>query len=242
MLDDMGVLRSAVGDYRAAATAFGAAWRAEGDRIEGLPVDELCRIFDVDRIADQPIWLNTQALPSARVLPDGAYPLVWDKAETLLGYLSFAVGIPFNWRHQLPLFICEHIVFTFVLAGHNEGEIWRYQIGADDWNPVRAAPSLATLFTEWNRGFAANVYFHSPYDSWLHVGDAENDQRDPFDVLLERGLDPFSFPVDISQWSHGDLLRARQLECGVDVDRADAFESTEEVLFSIDRALSDLRR
>ncbi|MER7333630.1 MULTISPECIES: hypothetical protein [unclassified Micromonospora] len=239
MLDDMRVLRSAVEDYRAAAAAAGVPWVDEDDRIDGMPVDVLCRVFDVDRVAEQPIWLNTQGLPYGRVLPSGAFPLVFDKADDLLGYLSFAVGIPFHWRHQLPMFMYEHIVFTFVLAGDNEGEIWRYQIGADDWNPVRASPSLAALFTEWTSGLAANVYFRSPYDSWLHVGDGE---RDPVDVLLERGLDPFAFPVDISQYSHKDLLRARQLECGVDVNRADQPECQEELLDAIDAALVSLRR
>ena len=241
MLDDIRVLRSAVDDYRAAATAFGVPWRDECDRVDGLPVDVLCRVFDVDRIAEQPIWLNTQGLPHGRVLPGGAFPLPWNKPDDLLGYLSFAVGIPFHWRHQLPLLMYEHIVFTFVLAGDHEGEIWRYQIGPDDWNPVRAAPSLAALVTEWTKGFAANVYLRSPYDSWLHVGDGENRDRDPVVVLLERDLDPFAFPEYNSQFSHNDLLRARQLECGVDVDSADQFERHEGLLDAIDAALASLR-
>lgn len=239
MLDDMRALLDTVRGYRAAATAAGVPWLDEDGRTDGLPVDVLCQIFDVDRIAEQPIWLNTQGLPYGRVLPVGAFPLLWEKADDLLGYLSFAVGVPFHWRHQLPLLLTDHIVFTFVLTGHNEGEIWRYQIGADDWNPVRAAPSLAALFTEWTKGFAADVYDRSPYDTWLHIG---YDGRDPVDVLLERDLDPFAFPVDISQYSHKDLLRARQLECGVDVDHADQPESQEELLEAIDEALTSLRR
>jgi len=128
-----------------------------------------------------------------------------------------------------------------VLAGDHEGEVWRYQIGADDWNPVRAAPSLAALSTEWTKGFTANVYLRSPYDRWLRVGDGESDERDPFVVLRERGIAPFSFPVDISAYSHADSLRARQLECGVDVDRADQPECQAELLDSIDAALASLR-
>jgi hypothetical protein len=242
MLDDTRALRRAVDGYRAAATAVGVPWRDESDRVDGLPVDALCRLFDVDRIAEQPIWLNTQALPQGRVLPDGACPLPWNEPDDLLRYLSFAVGIPFHWRHQLPLLACDHIVFTFVLAGDNEGEIWRYQIDADNWNPVRAAPGLAALFTEWTKGFAANVYFRSQYDRWLHVGDGENHQRDPFDVLLERDLDPFAFPVYTSLYSHRDLLRARQLECGVDADEADDPERQVELLDAIEAALASLRR
>jgi hypothetical protein len=239
MLDDMRVLRRAVESYQAAATAAGVPWVDEEDRVDGLPVDALCRIFDVDHIAEQPIWLNTQGLPYGRVLPDGAFPLMWNKADDLLGYLSFAVGIPFHWRHQLPLFFIDHLVFTFVLTGDNHGEIWRYQIDADDWNPVRAAPSLAALFTEWTKGFAADVYDRSPYDTCLHIG---YDGRDRVDVLLERDLDPFAFPVHISQYPHKDLLRARQLECGVDVDHADQPERQEELLDAIDAALASLRR
>lgn len=239
VLDDMRALRSAVEGYRTAAAAAGVPWRDEDDRTDGLPVDVLCRVFDVDHIAEQPVWLNTQGLPYGRVLPDGAFPLIGDKADDLLGYLSFAVGIPFHWRHQLPVFMTDHIVFTFVLAGDNVGEIWRYQIDADDWNPVRAATGLAALFAEWTNGFAAGVYYRSPYDSWLHVGDGENEQRDPVDVLRERGLDPFAFPVHISQYSHKDLLRARQAECGVDIDRADQPEHQEALLDAIDAALSE---
>ncbi|MFG3701730.1 hypothetical protein ACGF5C_28060 [Micromonospora sp. NPDC047620] len=126
-----------------------------------------------------------------------------------------------------------------MLTGDNEREIWRYQIDADDWNPVRAAPCLAVLFTEWTKGFAANVYDRSPYDTWLHIG---YDGRDPVEVLLERDLDPFAFPVYISQHPHKDLLRARQLECGVDVDRVDQPERQEELLDAIDAALASLRR
>ncbi|MFG3701731.1 hypothetical protein ACGF5C_28065 [Micromonospora sp. NPDC047620] len=53
-------------------------------------------VFDVVRIAEQPIWLNIQGLPYGWVLPDGAFPLVWNKVDDLFGYLSFAVGIPFR--------------------------------------------------------------------------------------------------------------------------------------------------
>jgi len=239
MLDDLRSLREAVEAYRVGAMAMGVPWLDEGDRADALPVDALRRIFDVDHIAEQPIWLNTEGLPQARVLPDGAFPLEWSNADDLLGYLSFAVGIPFPWRHQLPLLMYEHIVFTFVLAGDNEGEIWRYQIGPDDWNPVRAASSLAALFTEWTKGFAADVYFRSPYDRWLHVG---NDERDPFVVLLERDLDPFAYPVYSSQYSHGELLRARQLACGVDLDSADEPGRQDELLDAIHAALASLRR
>ncbi|WP_433388699.1 hypothetical protein [Micromonospora sp. KLBMP9576] len=238
MLDDMPVLRAAVQAYRAAATAAGVAWPDGGERAGQLPPDVLCRVFDVDHIADQPIWLASQVPPHEPVLPAGAYLLRWTDADELLDYLSFAVAIPFHWRHQVPLFFVDHLVFTFVLTGDREGEIWRYQIDADDWNPVRAAPSLAALFTEWTKGFAANVYDRSPYDDWLHIG---HDGRDPFDVLQRQALDPFAFPVHASSYPHGDLVRERQRECGVDVGRADDFESQEALLEAVDAARASLR-
>jgi hypothetical protein len=238
MLDDMPVLRDVVQAYRAAATAAGVSSTEEGDRGDELPVDALRRVFDADHIAEQLVWLRSQRWLYGQVLPTGAYMLPCTDADESLNYLSFAVATPFHWRHQLPLFLTDHLVFTFVLNGDREGEIWRYQIDADDWNPVRAAPSLATMFTEWTNGFAANVYDRSPYDTWLHIGYGG---RDPFEVLRERALDPFAFPVHVSSYLHADLLRARQQECGVDVDGADQFESHEQLLDAIDAARASLR-
>ncbi|WP_244161753.1 hypothetical protein [Micromonospora eburnea] len=235
----MRVLRDAVAGYRAAATAAGVPWPEGGDRHDGLPADVLCRAFDVDRIPEQVLWLHSEGLPYERVLPDGAYPLEWKDAGELLEYLSFSVAIPFHWRHQLPLFFVDHLVFTFVLAENHEGEIWRYQIDADDRNPLRAAPSLAALFTEWTDGFPAGVYSRSPYDGCLQIGDGG---RDPVDLLLDRGLNPFAYPVYVSLASHEDLIRARQQECGVDTDRADEFESLEELRDAVDAARASLRR
>ncbi|MFJ8577257.1 hypothetical protein [Micromonospora sp. NPDC093277] len=238
MLDDIDVLRAAVAGYRAAATATGVPWPDGGDRNEGLPADVLCRVFDVDRIPEQLLWLRSHGLPVELVLPDGAFLLKWNDAEELLEYLSFSVAIPFHWRHQLPLFFTDHLLFTFVLAGDNAGEIWRYQIDADDWNPMRAAPSLAALFTQWTNGFAAEAYSRSPYDNWLHIG---YDGGDPIDLLLERDLDPLAFPVYVSLGTHEGLIRARQRECGVDIDRADEFESLEELQEAIAAACASLR-
>ncbi|MEU5786146.1 hypothetical protein ABZ754_00265 [Micromonospora purpureochromogenes] len=240
MLDDMRVLQDAVQAYRAAVTATGVPWPENGDRNGGLPLDALCRIFDVDHIAEQPLWLMSHGLPYERILPDGGFPLPWTDASELLDYLSASVATPFYWRHQLPLFFFEHIVYTFVLAGEHEGEIWRYQIDPDDWNPLRAAPSLAALFTQWTKGFGADMYVRSPHDSWLHVGDGE---RNPVDVLLESAtdLDPFAFPVFLSLYSHEDVIRARQRECGVDTDRVDQFDCHEELLDAICAAGASLR-
>jgi hypothetical protein len=46
----------------------GVPWLDEDDRIDGLPVDELCRGFGVDRIAEQPIWLNTQRVSESMIV------------------------------------------------------------------------------------------------------------------------------------------------------------------------------
>lgn len=238
MLDELSVLRAAVQAYQEAASAAGVPWPASGDRGEELPHDVLCRAFDVDHLPEQLTWLRTQDGRYERVLPGGAYMLPWTDADELLGFLSFAVAIPFHWRHQIPLFFTDHLVFTYVLAGDREGEIWRYQIDADDWNPLRAAPSLAALFTEWTKGFAANVYDRAPFDGCLHIGCGG---RDPVEVLRAGSLDPFAFPVHVSAYPHADLIRARQLECGVDVARADEFEAHEELLDAIDAARASVR-
>jgi hypothetical protein len=237
MLDDMPTLRGAVATYRAAATAAGVPWPDGGERAGWLSPEALRRTFDVDRIPEQAIWLNSEALPYERILPCGAHPLPWTDPAELLDYLSFAVATPFAWRHQLPMFFIDHVVFTFVLAGEHQGEVWRYQIDPDDWNPLRAAPSLAAMFTEWTKGFAVDVYQRSPYDTWLHIG---ADGREPVAALRERGLDPFAFPVHISVYDNGDLIRARQRECGVDIDRADSPEHQEELQDAISAARSSL--
>ena len=238
MLDDMPALRAAVQTYRAAATAAGVPPPAWDDPGGELPLDVVARAFDVGHLPEQLAWLRSQDWLGERALPDGAFMLPWTDADELLGYLSFAIATPFHWRHQVPLFFMDHLVFTFVLAGDHEGEIWRYQIDPDNWNPVRAASSLVAMFTEWTKGFAAGVYDRSPYDTWLHIG---YDGRDPVNLLLDRGLDPFAFPVYVSAYPHGDLVRARQRECGVDVERADAFEAHEELNDEIDNVRASLR-
>jgi hypothetical protein len=238
MLDDLPALRAAVEAYRVAARATGIPWPDEVDRSDELPLDVLCRVFAVDHIAEQLIWLRSQGWLYEPVLPSGTFMLPWTDQDELLDNLSFAVALPFHWRHQIPLFSTDHLIFTFVLTGDREGEIWRYQIDPDDWNPLRAALSLAALFTEWRRGFAADVYDRLPYDSRLHIAYGG---RDPCGVLRERALDPFAFPVYVSLYLHGDLIRARQRDCGVDVDSAVQFESHQELLDAIHAARASLR-
>jgi hypothetical protein len=233
MLDDIGELRSSVERYRESAVATGVSWRDMGEREAMLPLGELCRVLDIERLPEQPLWLN-RVLPYARVLPCGAFPLMWHDAGQVLGSLSGSVAVPFHWRLQLPLLTYERITFTFVLADGFEGEIWRYQSEPDEWNPVRAATSLVAMFEEWNKGFAAGAYARWRSDHWLMVESVEQ--------LLGLGLDPFAFPQHISQVTELDLLRERQMACGVDLDRADDFDALEKLLDEVDAVKASLRR
>jgi hypothetical protein len=240
MLDDMAVLREAAERYRAAATAVGIAWPDPVDPPGGPPPDLVYRLFDVDHIAEQLTWLHSQGWHSRRILPEGAYLLPWPTdVDESFNSLHFSIGTPFHWRHQLPLLRYESIVYTFVLAGDHEGEIWRYENEPDAWASVRAATSLATLFTEWTKGIDAGVVRYRDLDKWLHVSD---DVPDPFSAIMERApdLDPFAFPV--SALSNELLLRARQRECGVDMDCIDrGFDCYEELLDTIDATRDSLR-
>ncbi|MEU8804449.1 hypothetical protein, partial [Spirillospora sp. NPDC048819] len=93
-----------------------------------------------------------------------------------------------------------------------------------------AATSLAALFTEWTRGFAADIIFYADDDKCLHVGD---DSGEPFDMIIERApdLDPAAFPEPIADMS---LLRAWQRECGVDMDRIEDPEAYSQLQDTID--------
>jgi hypothetical protein len=173
--------------------------------------------------------------------PEGGGILPWPTdAQESLDSLSFSFATPFPWRHQLPLFRFSDIVYTFVLAGDREGEIWRYESRPDTWDSMRAATSLAALFTEWTKGIDAGVVRYGQYVHWLEVG---GDAQDPFDVLLVRApdLDPFAFPVSVP-YEHEPLLRQRQRECGVDMDRIYRPECHKELLDAIDATLASLGR
>ena len=236
MLDNMRVLHDAVEAYRAAATAAGVAWPQQPDS-DGGPPDLVYRFFDVDHVAEQLIWLESQGWHSQRLLPDGGWLLPWPTdAGEALDDLSFSIATPFPWRHQLPLFHFEILVYTFVLAGEREGEIWRYEFRPDTWDSVRAATSLAALFTQWTKGITTGVVLYDDIDKWLHVGD---DLYEPLDIPPEGApdLDPFAFPASIP---HEQLLRTRQRECGVDMDRIARPESHEELLDAIAAAQASL--
>ncbi|MER6982507.1 hypothetical protein ABT317_37465, partial [Streptomyces carpinensis] len=179
---------------------------------------------------------------AASLLPNRGWLLPWPAdANEALTYLSLSVGVPFSWRHQLPLFHFEYLIYTFVLAGDHEGEIWRYEIAPDAWDAVRAAPSLAALFTEWAKGLAAGVVYLNDLDGFLAVGERSHGRRD-VDVLLERTptLDPLAFPVSMPDQP---LLRERQVACGVDMScvgadrRFERFEALNEEIDAVRASL-----
>jgi hypothetical protein len=134
MFDDMRVLREAVAEYREAATAAGLDWPEHAESPGGPPPDLVYRLFNVDHPAEQLNWLESQGWHSRRLLPDGGWLMPWptDGGEAL-DSLAFSIGTPFPWRHQLPLLNFEQLVYTFVLAGDHEGEIWRYEFTFDAW-------------------------------------------------------------------------------------------------------------
>jgi hypothetical protein len=239
MLDDIPALHDAVEGYRAAATAAGIAWPDHPDPPSAQPPDLVHRLFDVNHVAEQLTWLQSQEWHSQRLLPQGGWLLPWpaDVRETF-NSLHFSIGTPFPWRHQMPLFRFDMILYTFVLTGDHEGEIWRYENDPDAWASVRAATGLAALFTEWTKGIEAGAVFYEPHLRWLQVG---RDTHDPFDAILKRTpeLDPFAFPVPA--WNE-PLLRARQRECGVDIDCIDrGADCYEELVNTIDAARASLR-
>lgn len=223
MLDEMRVLRDAAQGYQAAATAAGLVWPELGDTQGAQPpdLDLVYRLFDVDHVPEQLSWLESQGWDSSLLFPEVGYLLPWptdDTARESLDVLVWSVGTPFHWRHQIPLFQFNNYVFTFVLDGDHEGEIWRYLISPDLWDPVRAAPSLAALFTTWTNGIAAGVVYHPEPDEWLVVGEPAEITH-PFDVLRQQApdLDPLAFPIDIP----APVMRERQQESGVDLDCID---------------------
>ncbi|MET8263975.1 hypothetical protein ABZU92_08265 [Micromonospora arida] len=228
MLDDMRVLRDAVREYRVAATAAGLDWPDQGESPAGQPPDVVHRIFGVDHVAEQLTWLQSQRWPDRQVLPHVGWRMPWPEGGDALDYLGLSIGTPFPWRQQMPVFHFDSVLYTFVLAGEHEGEIWRYPVSEDSWESVRAATSLATLFDQWTRGIAEGVVVYDEQSKWLLVED----------LARAPGLDPLAFPVSPVQET---LLRARQRECGVDMAAVeDGFEHSEELSDAIDAAKASL--
>jgi hypothetical protein len=155
MLDKLPDLRDAAEAYRSAAVAAGLPWPAATapGQADGTAPDLVRRIFAVDHVPEQLTWLRAQGWDAGRLFPDGGWLLPWPtEGDEALRNLSFAIGTPFPWRQQIPLFHFEIIVYTFVLVGEHAGEIWRYEASPDAWDSVRAATSLAALFTQWTSG------------------------------------------------------------------------------------------
>jgi hypothetical protein len=242
MLDEMPALIAAAQSYRAAAADAGVAWPDGCGTPVGPPPDLVYRIFDVDQFPKQLTWLQSQGWHSRMLFPDGGDLLPWptrDTAVESLNLLSRSVGVPFHWRHQIPLFRFDFLVYTFVLAHGHEGEIWRYMIDVDTWDPVRAAFSLTSLFTQWTSGITAGAIYYRQTSRWLVVGDPSGAPQG-LDVLRQRApeLDPMAFPLDLSM---EPVVLERQLECGVDLDRLDlGFDSREELQDEVDAVCASL--
>ena len=126
-----------------------------------------------------------------------------------------------------------------MLAPGHEGEIWRYMIDADTWDPVRASPSLAALLTEWTRGITAGVVYYRDASRCLFVGDPSGVPQD-LEVLRQRApeLDPVAFPIDLALQP---LLLERQRGCGVDLDELErGFDAREELQDAADAVRASL--
>ena len=246
MLDELQELRDAAAAYRAAATAAGLAWpspAAPGSTDMGSepPLDLVRRIFAVDHVPEQLTWLQAQGWDTGRLFPNGGWLMSWPTDADALEDLSFAIGTPFPWRQQMPLFHFDILLYTFMLAGEHAGEIWRYEISPDAWDGVRAATSLAALLTQWAAGITSGVVTYRDLDQWLFVG---ADVQDPFQLLLDRSadLDPFAFPVSVP-YPRWPLLRDRQRECGVDMECIERGADCQfELLDAIDAARAALHR
>ncbi|NUT94061.1 MAG: hypothetical protein HOY78_18770 [Saccharothrix sp.] len=234
----MPTLRDAVRDYRSAASGAGHTRPPPHAPAGGQsPPDLVYRLFDVDHVAEQVTWLHSLGWHSRPLLPNGGRLLPWPIDGEALNLLSLAVGVPFAWRHQLPLFHFDLIIYTIVLTGDHEGEIWRYEIAPDASNAVRAATSLAALFTTWTKGIEAGVVGFNHFNQWLSVWDGA---RGDLGLLRDRAphLDPLAFPVSVSPHP---LLRDRQAACGIDLSCVDrGFECTEELLDEIEAIRASL--
>jgi hypothetical protein len=196
MLDDIRALQAATDGYRAAATAAGIVWPGV-PRDAGPPPAHLTRLFDVPRIADQLAWFQAQGWHDDGVLPGGGWVIDWPASSgEAFEQLTLSAGTPFSWRHQIPLFDFELVVYTFVLDPAFEGEIWRYDVNLDAVTSVRAATSLAGLLSAWTEGIESGAVVKR---NWL--------------VIDEDAVDPIVFPVPIADYA---LLEQRQRECGVD--------------------------
>src|SRR5262245_53543727 len=129
MLDEPQDLHAVAAAYRAAVTAAGLTWPsppAPGSTGPGgePPLDLVRRIFAVDQVPEQLTWLQAQGWHRERLFPNGGWLMPWpDDAGEALDNLSFAIGTPFPWRQQMPLFHFDFIIYTFVLAGEHAGEI-----------------------------------------------------------------------------------------------------------------------
>lgn len=229
MLDDMRVLRESLERYRVAANAVGFDLPTPESRNPHPPLDLVRRMTELEDIPEQLTWLHTLGWSGQWWFPCGVHLMDWPGEAQISEYLDYsalAVGAPFPWWQQLPLFFTDYAVLTFVLADGHEGEIWHYE-WEDGNSTVRAAPSLAYLFDQWTKALEIGAVVNTGPGGWLQV-DGEGNDEQLLEQLAAQGLDPVAF----AQWMAGcSRLREWQTASGVDLDEIDrGYEAREALL------------
>ncbi|MFC3491218.1 hypothetical protein [Glycomyces rhizosphaerae] len=246
MLDDMRELRDSLERYRAAAQAAGIELPAPERKTPAPPTDLVLRMTDVEQIPEQLLWLYSIGWGAARLFPEGVFLMDWPGEAEIAEYVDYtalAIGVPFPWRQQLPIFFTDHVVLTFVLAEGHVGEIWHYEWEPDSTSPVRAAMSLAGLFDQWTKGIEIGVVVKTKWVEWLQViveGDEAMNDEATLERLAVLGLDPLAFPL----WMGGcSRLREWQAACGVDPAEIDReFDAREEMVDAAIAVAAELQR
>lgn len=242
MLDDMRALRASLERYRAAARTAGIELPAPEGGTAAPPTDLVLRMTDVEQIPEQLLLLHSIGWGSKRSFPNGVFLMDWPGSAQVMEYVDYtalAIGVPFPWRQQLPIFFTDHVVYTFVLADGHVGEIWHYEWDPDGTSPVRAAMSLAALLDQWTKGIEIGAVEKTEWNKWLQILVEGNDEA-TMEHLAALGLDPLAFPV----WLGGcSRLREWQAACGVDLDEIDReFDAREELMEAADAVVAELRR
>jgi hypothetical protein len=247
MLDELPALQEAVQRYRAAATGAGLVWSApaalSGGGVSAADVVLAERIFAVDHIPEQVVWLYSQAEPWAGLFPQWGRLLPWPTTSQALDVLSLSIGTPFHWRHQIPVFDFEWLTYTVVLTGPHVGEVWRYELTDTAEGAVRAAPSLAALFHQWADAISAGMVRHrgSDYAGLIFHDELAGHPAEPSADRFRRcepPLDMPAFPVSVIDEPDLPLW---QDECDVDVhgieDPFEVYEALQDEVAAARRSL-----
>jgi hypothetical protein len=114
----------------AGGPSFGFRFTADGASICLAPtvptpcLDLVRRTFAVDHVPEQLTWLQAQGWDIGRLFPNGGWLMSWPAdAGKALDNLSFAIGTPFPWRQQIPLFHFDVIMYTFERGDDCQSEL-----------------------------------------------------------------------------------------------------------------------